>query len=121
MLLFGLLSPSFFLESKAQGWSNVGTGVGGVPAPTIPSVFGMAVYNDELYVGGYFGTAGGKPARNIAKWDGIRWDTVGAGFDDAVEPVIVYNNELYAGGHFDSSGHTVVNHIAKWNGSKWIA
>jgi len=44
-------------------WSAVGEGVHG-------SVYAMVVFNNKLYVGGCFDSAGGKPANNIAMWDG---------------------------------------------------
>lgn len=105
----------------AQTWKPVGSGVGGVQYPTIPSVYALTVYENELYVGGYFGTAGGHTAKNIAKWNGSIWTPVGSGFNGAVEDLCVYDNELYACGYFDSSGTNQVSRIAKWNGTNWAS
>ncbi len=100
--------------------TEVGKGVNGY-------VNSMAVYNGKLYVGGVFDSAGGKPARNIAVWDGKEWSAVGNGleanpkhdfkgnvtFRGRVAALAVYKNELYAGGTFDFSGTTPLNNLAK--------
>ena len=44
----------------------------------------MAVFNNELYVVGYFTEAGGIPADNIAKWDGTEWCGLGSTFYNGV-------------------------------------
>lgn len=62
-------------------WDSVDTGVsfdfGGNG-----EVLAMEVYNAELYVVGYFNSAGGTPVRSIARWNGIKWDSVGKGIQD---------------------------------------
>ncbi|MCK4340657.1 MAG: hypothetical protein KAY37_02895 [Phycisphaerae bacterium] len=82
----------------------------------------LVEYNNELYVGGEFVTAGGAPALHIAKWDGTTWSAVGSGLDGGnVLALLVYNGELYAGGEFQDAGGIDVNGIAKWDGSNWSA
>ncbi len=55
-----------------QTWSPLGAGLDS-------SVAVMIVFDDglgggpALYVGGWFENAGGRPAHNIAKWDGKAW------------------------------------------------
>jgi hypothetical protein len=81
----------------------------------------MAVYDGKLYVGGAFDSAGGKPAMNIAVWDGNSWSAVGEGlqakkhnyFKGRVAALAVYKNELYAGGTFDFSGETKLCNLAR--------
>jgi hypothetical protein len=78
-----------------------------------------------LYAGGYFSTAGGLPANQIAKWDGRQWSPLGsgmgfpvyalAGFDDGTGPA------LYAAGNFSMAGGAPANRIAKWDGTQWSA
>ena len=102
---------------KAQSWSPVASGMNN-------GVNAFAVYNNELYAGGLFTTAGGVSASGVAKWDGSSWSAVGggiSGFNGAVIALVVYKNELYAGGVFSSAGGLPVNSIAKWNGSSWSA
>ena len=79
----------------------------------------LAVYNGELYAGGAFIMAGENPASYIAKWNGVSWDSVGTGMNNAVMALAVYNGELYAGGGFTTAGGIPVNYIAKWNGTNW--
>lgn len=100
--------------------TEVGNGVNGL-------VWSMAVYDGKLYVGGCFDSAGGKPANNIAVWDGKSWSAVGGGlvaktkydskghvtFRGRVAALAVYKNELYAGGTFDFSGTTQLCNLAK--------
>ena len=117
-------------------WSNVGGGIGGVGAPnTLPFAAAMAVFDDgsgpALFVGGNFSTAGGVPALNIAKWDGVHWSAVGNGLGSApgvyapfVNALAVFDDgqgsALYAGGSFESSGGTMLKGIAKWDGTNWL-
>ena len=89
------------------------------------SIFSMAVYNDELYVGGCFDSVGNIKSKYIAKWDGKKWTSVGKGLNQGyrgVEALVVYKGELYASGDFEIINDTMqVEHIAKWNGSEWTA
>ncbi|MEI6489786.1 MAG: T9SS type A sorting domain-containing protein [Bacteroidota bacterium] len=76
------------------------------------------VYNNELYIGGYFDTIGNIYANHVAKWDGAAWTQVGTGINNEyVNGMIVYNNELYIGGAFTEAGGITVNDLTKWNGS----
>lgn len=69
----------------------------------------------RIYVGGVFGTAGGKKAGNIAMWDGQAWQTLGTGVDGAVRALLAVGNDVYAGGEFAKAGPGSAAHIAKWN------
>ncbi len=83
-------------------------------------VHSAAVYDNELYVAGYFDSIGGIPANHIAKWDGITWRTVGTGIDHTdILSMVEYGNELYVGGNFDLAGGVPVHNLARWNGSIW--
>ena len=86
----------------------------------------LAVYNNDLIVGGNFDSAGGVPATNIARFDGTSWHSLGAGLDGAEPPGIaycdalaIYNGELIAGGKFQTAGGTTATNIARWNGTSW--
>jgi hypothetical protein len=83
--------------------------------------------NGNLYAGGFFPTAGGVNATNIAKWNGSTWSALGSGvgFNISYEGEEVYalacdkNGNLYAGGGFSTAGGVSANNIAEWNGSTW--
>ena len=44
-------------------------------------VYALAVSGSDLYAGGYFTTAGGSAANDIAKWNGSSWSALGSGMD----------------------------------------
>lgn len=105
-------------------WSALGGGISeGV-------VLALQVYDDgsgsALYAGGFFESAGGVPASNIAKWNGSSWSTVGGGVAGKYGQVLalqVYDDgsgsALYVGGWFTASGGTPASNIAKWDGVGW--
>ncbi len=109
-----------------SSWSALGLGVAG---GANPSVHSLAVFDDgngaALYVGGWFATAGGVPAQNIARWDGTGWSAVGGGVTPTVVSLTVFDDgggpALYAGGSFIDASGVTVNHIARWDGSSWSA
>ncbi|HTB07173.1 MAG TPA: T9SS type A sorting domain-containing protein [Bacteroidia bacterium] len=79
----------------------------------------LATYNGKLYAGGYFQTASGKPASNIAVWNDTTWMPVGKGINYYVNALAVYNGKLYAGGEFDSAGGKPAKYLAVWNDTVW--
>lgn len=98
-------------------WLPVGNGIiGGVAG-----VYSMAIYSNELYVGGFFTLSGGNPGNCIAKWNGSNWSDVGGGMTGIanINSLRVFNNELYAGGGFFQAGGAPINFLAKWNGTLW--
>jgi len=88
-----------------------------------PSNRVQIVYDDHLYAGGNFTTAGGKGASYVARWDGVSWSPVGSGMDNFgyVYCFEEYKGELYVGGEFTAAGGVSASRIARWNGSAWSA
>ncbi|MBL0343435.1 MAG: hypothetical protein IPP71_22810 [Bacteroidetes bacterium] len=79
-----------------------------------------AKFNNELYIGGNFN--GGTGKKDIAKFDGNNWVSVGGGFSGGftwVNDMIVYQNKLYIAGYFQVSGGDPGNGIVCWDGSNW--
>ncbi|MCG3167014.1 MAG: hypothetical protein POELPBGB_02797 [Bacteroidia bacterium] len=102
---------------NGTSWSSVGGDIDN-------KQFATTVYNNELYVAGFFEHAGGISTRGIARWDGTAWDSVGGpglnlspGF--AGRALETYNHELYLAGGFDLVNGLAAKRIAKWNGSVW--
>lgn len=103
-------------------WTSLDTGLTGA-APFGCSVQSIAeTANGDLIVGGFFTTAGGVPANNIARWNGSNWSALDTGLDGAVRAVLVRSNgQVVAGGGFATAGGVVVNNLASWDGSTWAA
>jgi len=114
-------------------WSGLsGPGGTGVGHGLSNSVKVLTVYDDgsgpALYVGGWFDTAGGVEANDIARWDGDGWSALispgGNGVDSgSVHALEVHDDgsgtALFVGGSFDTAGGVEVNSIARWDGSSW--
>jgi len=126
--------PPLLLEPGTSCHPRWLTAFGGIPG-TSDTVHALAVFDDgdgpALYAAGQFTAAGGAPANHVARWDGERWEALGAGMDSdwvlstTVCALAVYDDgtgpSLYAAGRFDRADGLTVNHIARWNGSSWTA
>src|SRR5438876_1002688 len=77
------------------------------------TVFALAVSGSDLYAGGYFTTAGGISATNIARWNGSSWTALGSGMNDQVDALAVSGSDLYAGGYFTTAGGKVSPYIVR--------
>ncbi|MBX7206724.1 MAG: hypothetical protein K1X78_00315 [Verrucomicrobiaceae bacterium] len=77
----------------------------------------------NLYFGGDFNFIGTTAASCIAKWDGSRWSTLGAGIESnfgyGVRTLAVGGGYLYAGGFFKTAGGVSTNFVARWDGTAW--
>jgi len=106
-------------DTSSSTWSDVGGSMSGV----YPTVNEMTTDGANLYAGGFFDTAGGTTAANIAKWNGSSWSALGEGIDGEVRAVELDSGTLYAGGTFTQTGGGVVsaNYIAQWDGGNWSA
>jgi hypothetical protein len=96
-------------------WSSAGIwGING-------EIKALAVYNNELYAGGYFTQINGIPKYAIARWDGNQWRDVGGGlFGGYVTCMEVFNGELYVGGQVGlPGGQPYYYNCVRWNGSQW--
>lgn len=77
-----------------------------------------------LVVGGWFPSAGGVAANNVAAWDPTTntWSALGAGTDSEVFALHVRpGGELIVAGRFTTAGTVTANRIASWDGTSWSA
>ena len=66
----------------------------------------------NVYVSGSFTNAGDVEINNIAKWDGVRWSSLGDGLPIHVNSIVCDSSgNVFAAGRKDS--------IFKWDGEKW--
>jgi len=97
------------------GFSPVGFG--------ITRVDELIIYNNELVICGQFQYVGNPDfsAKNIASWDGTRWDRLGSGLISSASQMTVdtMNNFLYVAGSFIYAGGEPANHLARWDGYSW--
>ena len=106
---------------RGQEWDSLSIGVG--EAGEYPHyVTSMTVFNNNLVVAGWFLNVGNIDCKNIAVWDGIKWDTLpGGGPNSDIYSMCTYQNDLYVGGLFSQVGN--VNNtaqIAGHNGTGWF-
>jgi hypothetical protein len=103
---------------NGSNWLNLGVTVD-------DAILCMTVYNNELYIGGWFEHFNGNPVNRIIKYNGTNWQSVGTGIlvadnvDGGVEKMITYNGKLIAIGGFIQAGNISANHIASWDGIAW--
>ncbi len=81
----------------------------------------MIVYQNELYISGWFRQQDGFPSSYIMKYDGQQLTSVGGGANERVTAMKIHNGELYIGGYFSQVGNVQSKHVAKWNGSQWFS
>jgi hypothetical protein len=99
-------------------WDDLDGGMDG-GTPQYEGVYALATIGSDLYAAGDFTTAGGVAVDNIASWDGVDWNPLGAGVNGLVLDLEVVGSDLYATGEFTQAGGQVARGIAKWDGSTW--
>jgi hypothetical protein len=86
-------------------------------------VFSLAKLGGYLYACGVFTNAGGGViTRNIARWDGTQWESLGSGIGNEATSgasrataLTVWGNDLFVGGIFETAGASDSEFIARWN------
>lgn len=113
------------------GWSQPVGVLQGSPFPG--TEFNSLVSFDDgsgpaLYAGGMFTFAShnGQTVlnlRNIARWDGVKWERVGQGLEHVVTSLSVVDTgdspTLFAGGQFGNGQTVEVKVVKRWDGSSW--
>lgn len=126
----GVVSPGIFKWDGVE-YHAVGCGfnwdcesqLGGVASPN--PVFSLAMWNGELYAGGYLVTWSGEYQLNgIARWDGVQWNPLAGGLSlgqgNGVKRLRSMPDGLYVTGVFTHADDTLeVNGLARWDGEQW--
>lgn len=112
---------------NGTNWSAVGTGINPEAYPICcfgdgseySYVKSLAVFDGALYAGGRFDSSGAIATRNIAKWDGTYWSSLGQGVAGPVYALLARDSSLYVGGGFNSvNGNSIpANKVAEWRNS----
>jgi hypothetical protein len=91
---------------------NYGVTWNGPSSPQV-YVFDLIEFNNELFVNGFFTSAGGNllTSFGMARWNGSTWQSAGSTIGILGE-FCIFNNELYFGGYGDIN-------IYKWDGNDW--
>ncbi|MBL7797016.1 MAG: T9SS type A sorting domain-containing protein [Saprospiraceae bacterium] len=92
------------------------------------NIHDLEVFQDKLYVAGYFkqteGPAAGNAGNSIMSWDGEKWDDLGGGVCSpfgAIDDLFVHEDKLYVAGGFECIGGIETYNIATWDGQRWCS
>lgn len=103
------------------------------PNPTLSqtaSIYDIIEYQGDIVVCGEFNRVAGQPVSGIARWNTVRWDSLGSGFSGWLNPqfsilaphqMTVFGGDLVVCGNFLNAGGKTVNGIARWDGQEWHA
>jgi hypothetical protein len=105
---------------NGSSWSSLGEGMFHI---STANVFSLAKLGGYLYACGVFTNAGGSVVtRNIARWDGTNWESLGSGIGNEATSgasrataLTVWDNDLFVGGIFETAGVCDAEYIARWN------
>jgi len=101
-------------NGTTNSWQSLGTGT------YDNAVYALAYRNGKLYMGGLFTLASNSKIKNLAVWDGAKWDSV-TSIGGAVRGItFAPNGDLVISGQFTSlAGNSNFRYLAKWNGTQW--
>jgi len=110
-------------------WIALGAGI--TAQNQNPLVITIANVGSQLYVGGAFRRAGQVDVKNIARWDGLKWNDVAGGIFipssntnnlyGSVQAILPEGSTFIVGGVFSRAGNVVATNIVRWNGTAWTA
>ena len=106
------------IRYDGESWQNVGQGLIG----TYTHVRALEVFQNKLYVAGYFTQADGNPGNSIMSWDGEHWNDLEGGLcneNATIDNLFVHDDKLYVAGNFDCIGGIEAHDVAAWDGEKW--
>lgn len=115
---FRRADDTYFAVAEWLGdhWEPLGDGVNGV-------AFALGSYQGALVAGGQLWGSGGVEFRNLARWTGAAWESMGGDIgeydSDQVYALREFQGDLYIGGQFGVAGGVATENLARWNGQAW--
>ncbi len=106
----GGIPANHIAKWNGANWAPLGSGL--TTGTSTTTVYSIAFDGSgNLYAGGDFTLAGGVTVKNIAKWNGTSWSTVGSGLFSPVRAIV-----------FDNFGNFYVasDCVYQWNGTYWV-
>lgn len=116
------------LISGAQNWAPVSN----IFLDSAPEkVFYDSLHNELIVSDNLLNKAGNIIIRGIARWNGIKWDSMAGGINThdktfnpyspngQINDCISYQGQTLFGGYFESIGGLNVRSLALWDGIKW--
>ena len=127
---FGTTNTNSILKFEDNKWNSLGN------IQSEGTVESMAFIDNSLYIGGTFLGISNVECRNVAKFNGSNWTSLGSGlsggllnvrggpgsieYSDVVKAIYSVNNSLIVLGNFDKAGAITSKYIADWNESVLI-
>ena len=117
-IIFIVFFITITFSLRSQNWGALGEGLGSPPQRMYFDTTDNYLYA-TMQIPTF--TSDGRALRGIARWDGVKWDSVGHGFDHAANALSFarFHSDLYVGGAFDSVGYLACKGIGVWKGSYW--
>ncbi len=108
----GAVAVEYVARWTGTAWRTLGGGTDG-------TVRALAVSGSDVYVGGSFSNAYNGPGRtgavsgtrNVARWNGTAWQTLGGGTTSFVDALAVSGSDVYVAGTY--------LRVSRWTGTAW--
>lgn len=94
-----------------SAWTPLGSGIANFGVHSVSSL--LVLPGGDLLAGGLFGTAGGAPARNLARWNGTSWSQVGSGANRRVWAMLLAPDHIVLSGGFTLLDGAVAGQLAR--------
>lgn len=92
---------------------------GDIHGPVNDRITDIELYNNKLYIAGWFDQLEGQPCQGVACWDGTTWECLNtqpiSPLWNAVSDIEIINDTLYLAGDFITIGEDTLHCIAKLN------
>jgi hypothetical protein len=112
----GTTNVNLVARFDGTNWYPLGSGITG---PSGAGINALALdSSNNLYVGGYFSSAGGVAVQNIAQWNGASWSSLGDP-GGAVAAITLRPDGIYAAGASYNGSVYNSTFFSRWDGSTW--